>query len=227
MEEHPEEVEESAPAPEDDAQNTSEADVAEPEAEVVAYDDMIAPSPEPPVRGYEQSVAAASAAVHDAPDVDWNAMVQSCTRVLKNYQGFADLHAVVEHATRLDGYRRELIRVIELNEGIKARKEAELAAFEADMARQRESVHAQLVNEQQRTANEIQELAAKRELAHEEARREEQECEQRIQAAQQRARDEEARIEVSMGDMRKAEESFKKRMRAMRGQIEQFTQAEV
>ena len=211
-----------------DEHYTAQADDnGEEQEEASPQDESIAPTPEPVIRGYEASVAAVSAAITDAPDVDWNTMLQSCTRVLRNYQGFADLHAVVDHATRLDGYRRELIRVIELNEGVKAKGEAELAAFEHDMANQRQGLHAQLVSEQQRTADLIAELAAKRELAREEAALEERESERRIAAAQQRAHDEEVRIEASMADMKKAEAAFKRRMRAMRGQIEAFTETEV
>ena len=206
-------------------QDAPEADEEAP----IAYDEIIAPTPEaepepePVIRGYEQSLETASAAITDAPEVDWNEMLQSCTRVLKNYQGFADLHRVVEHSTRLDGYRLELLRVIQLNEVVKEQGEAKLAAFESEMAHRRQALHDQLVSEQKRTTDEINELAARRELAQAEAKREIAACDARVEAAEQRAKDEEARIDASIGDMKKTEAAFKRRMQNMRGQIEAFT----
>ena len=227
--EEPEDVPQEEPVSQEDAASEGSDAVAETpavEAEpAVAYDAVIAPSPSELARADMQREAA-SAAVMDAPDdVDWNTMLQSCTRVLQNYKGFADLHAIVEHATRLDGYRRELIRVIQLNEAALAQSQTALQTFEADMAHQRQMLHEQLLNEQSRTKDELETLTAQRELAQAEADREEKDSEARIAKAQANAEAEEARIEASMADMKKAEKNFKARMAAMRGKIEEFTGA--
>ena len=172
-----------------------------------------------------EDTAATWSQLASAPDVDWNAIEQATTRVMQNWKGFHDLQLVVNHNTRQDGYRRDLERAIQEREELLSKREAQLREFESDIDTHRKALHAQMVSEQQRTSEFVQEMAARRELARNEAIREEQECEARIGAARQRTEEETARIEANMADMRKAEDSFKRRMVNMRGKIEELTGA--
>ena len=172
-----------------------------------------------------EDTAAAWSRLAPPPDVDWNAIEQATTRVMQNWKGFHDLQLVVNHNTRQDGYRRDLELAIQNREALLSQRDAQLRQFEADIEAHRKALHDQMVSEQQRTTDFVQEMRARRELAKAEAIREEQECETRIAAARQRTAEETARIEASLADMQKAEDSFKRRMANMRGKIEELTGA--